>query len=542
MAQVIGPPAPAVGVSGAGTRERVIAGLAIVTLLAAGVAFRFMRLSSVPGVSGDEGWWGIQALAWLSNQPYEAQTTSGNPIDLLFLIPVALAQHLGSPSFFMLRLVPAVVNVLALPVSFFFVRRLYGGTTAWIHTVGLAVLPTAIAHSRISQDPSQSIFWAGIVVYLSLLAVHDAARGWIFSGLSVAALPIALWTHPTNIFIAPFVVVALVATLGRALSTSPRRRAAVAVAGLLLVCGVIGPVAFFAAPRSWSEALDRPWLQVGASRMMDGGQWFEFAANVGRFFNGVTVYHYFAGARPLTVPYDAAFALIGVVVLGGLTMAWRTGSNRADTALIVAGAGMWFTFFLFPGPQALRPHAERWGLCLVVPSLLAAARGWTAWIDWRPAARHPALAGATLVGALMVSSFYVNYFAEFAATGGRSHLTYVTAGVEPKQQALERILTAGGDSPRITIVTRQWWLYWPIRYLATAHPRVTVVMHTSDRPLDLERTVQEARLFIVEFTDTPELPWALEQIEAHGLRAAAIDVHDAGGRALLTILAVARAR
>ena len=36
------------------------------------------------------------------------------------------------------------------------------------------------------------------------------------------------------------------------------------------------------------------------------------------------------------------------------------------------------------GPQALRPHAERWGLCLIVPGTLFLARGLTAWIEWMP--------------------------------------------------------------------------------------------------------------------------------------------------------------
>ena len=44
--------------------------------------------------------------------------------------------------------------------------------------------------------------------------------------------------------------------------------------------------------------------------MTDGAQWFEFAANNARLFNGVTVYHYFSGARPATLPYDAAFVAV----------------------------------------------------------------------------------------------------------------------------------------------------------------------------------------------------------------------------------------
>ena len=135
-------------------RDRRLVTILIVTLLGTATCFRLMRLSSVPGISGDEGWWGVQAHAWVSNRPYEAHTTSGNPTDLFFLIPVALVQKLAPPSFLLLRTVPTLVNLLAIPVGFLFVRRLYGNATAWIHAVGIAVLPTAIAHSRICQDPS----------------------------------------------------------------------------------------------------------------------------------------------------------------------------------------------------------------------------------------------------------------------------------------------------------------------------------------------------------------------------------------------------
>ena len=153
----------------------------------------------MPGISGDEGWWGVQALAWLSNRPYEAHTTSGNPTDPFFLIPLALLHTIASPSFWALRAIPALVNLLALPLGFWFARRLFGNTTAWIYTVALAIMPTAIAHSRIAQDPSQSIFWTSIVIYLCLLSLEARRRAWLYLGAALLVFSVALWTHPTNV-------------------------------------------------------------------------------------------------------------------------------------------------------------------------------------------------------------------------------------------------------------------------------------------------------------------------------------------------------
>jgi len=114
-------------------RSRLFVAAMAATLLAIAICFRVMRLSSVPGVSGDEGWWGVQAIAWCSGRPYETHTTSGNPVDLLLLVPLGLLHAIASPSFLVLRTIPAAVNLLALPLSFWLVRRVYGDTTAWLH-------------------------------------------------------------------------------------------------------------------------------------------------------------------------------------------------------------------------------------------------------------------------------------------------------------------------------------------------------------------------------------------------------------------------
>ena len=94
-------------------------------LLVIGASFRVLHLSWMPGVNGDEGWWGVWALAWRAGQPYEGYTTSGNPIDLLFLIPIAILHGYASPSFLLLRTVAAGVNLLALPVGFLLARRVF---------------------------------------------------------------------------------------------------------------------------------------------------------------------------------------------------------------------------------------------------------------------------------------------------------------------------------------------------------------------------------------------------------------------------------
>jgi 4-amino-4-deoxy-L-arabinose transferase-like glycosyltransferase len=521
-------------------RDRRLVTILIVTLLGTATCFRLMRLSSVPGISGDEGWWGVQAHAWVSNRPYEAHTTSGNPTDLFFLIPVALVQKLAPPSFLLLRTVPTLVNLLAIPIGFLFVRRLYGNTTAWMHAVGLAVLPTAIAHSRICQDPSQSIFWTSLVIYLSLLGVANPRRAWWYGGAALVTFAVALWTHPTNVFVAAFLLLPCLSVSHR-LASASRSRRAIALGAVAIVV----TVGLLAAWPGFRDFRSNPYmartLSTASTRMTDGAQWFEFAANNARLFNGVTIYHYFSGARPPTIPYDVGFVIVVGAALSGLLL---TAATRPvlDYRLVVACAIMWLGFYAFAGPQALRPHAERWGLCLIAPATLVVARGLTAWMEWSARIRSVTIAAAGLVAASLLTSFYLNYFRTFATTGGRSHLAYVTAPIEPKQQALEYILARAGRGDRITIATQQWWLFWPIAYLATEHPNVSVLMNVAgEHQGDLQDALESGGLFFVEFAATPELAKTNDWIVARGLQATATTVHDASGRDLLNVLRVVRA-
>jgi hypothetical protein len=524
--------------------DRRILTVLIAALLGTAVCFRVMFLSRVPGINGDEGWWGNQALAWLAHQPYEARTTSGNPIDLFFLVPVAVLHAFAPPSFLLLRTIPVLVNLLALPVGYWFINRAYGRTTAWVYTVALASMPTAIAHSRISQDPSQSVFWSGLAIYLSLLGYAQAKMRWPYGASAILVFPIVLWTHPTNVFIAPFLVLPFVPAIRARWPTAPVARVVVFVAGaVLIVLGVLTTLAIVQHLAGTIDYLNRPWLSNAAARMTNGRQWFDFAANGARLLNGVTVYHYFSGARPFTPPYDAAVVTVVGVALWGILRRARGAHRSLDAALIVATAATWLGFYAFAGPQALHPHFERWGLCLIVPATLVVARGASAWIESSPKVRWPAVAAATLVVSCWLTTFYINYFREFATSGGRGHPTYVTAGTEPKQQALERILEQAAGVSSIVVLTEQWWLYWPIRYLATEHPNVWVGMGLSRAPRqDLEEAIQNGRLFLVEFAETPQLAAALDWVHQRGLNVSKTPVQSAGGRDFVLVLRVSVAR
>ncbi len=150
---------------------------------------------------------------------------------------------------------------------------------------------------------------------------------------------------------------------------------------------------------------------------------------------------------------------------------------------------------------------------------------------------------ATLVAAGLLTSFHVNYFREFATSGGRSHLTYVTAATEPKQQALQFILSRTAGPGAVSIVSQQWWIARPLEYLALGHPNVSVSMTLDEqRQESLQDALGNGRLFFVEFAATTELASTLDWIRLRDLRVARSTIQDAGGRDLLEILQVTPTR
>jgi hypothetical protein len=515
----------------------------IAALLGIAAWFRLAHLSSMPGIDGDEGWWGVQALGWLKGQPYLTRTTSGNTIDMELLIPVALVHELGAPSFFLLRSWPAFSNLLALVIGFFFLRRTFGLTTAWIQTLALAIAPTAIAHSRICQDPSQSILWTSLVMYLCLLGFKETRRWWLYSAAALVALRIALRTHPTNVFIAPFLVLPLASVVRRWIPVSRRGRlyfglvAAGAVAiGTPLLIFVAWPLFKVYTGSSW---LDQPWFSIAWKRLSNSAQWFEYVCNYGRLMSGETIYQYFSGAHVTVATYVAVSKFVAAVVATGMVLAMRRTYSALDCALMFAWATMWLLFFAFAGPDSIRPGVERWGLCLIGPATLVVARGLTAWIQTGPRTRWATIAFAAVVGGCLLGSFYVNYVREFETTGGRAHRTFITAATEPKQQAIEWILARRARGEPVTIVAQDWWQFWPLAYLAKGLEGVAVQRDLSgENEPGFRAALARGELYFVEFVGSPELVRAQDWIRARHLSSIPGVIQDAGGTALFAILRV----
>jgi len=463
----------------------LLCGLGVV--VAAAVGMRLWGLDHVPGINGDEAWYGVQMLE-LRDGRAAWTTPRGNLLNPFFSAPIFLLQLVFEPDFWILR-VPAFLSGIAfILLSFVLVRRLTDEPTGVFAGLLAAVLPINLAYSRHGWDPCQST----LVVLIALFCA--ARRRWW--GLA-ASLLAAVIVHPTNVFVVPVVAsVVLTAPLGQ-----PRAKGSGPWRSVFALAAVAAPMLCFVLLASRGGA--RAFSGV-AERLGDGAAWTQLLVLFSRLFSGVTVYEYFAGdpdARAIMV-HDLGFwcLCLPVVALG----VWRMAALRDWCGLSwpAGTAAALLVFFGVAGPRFMEPHRERYALWLVAPAMIGFAVCCRALITG-PRVYRWALAAGLLVASLALGSFARHYLADQVATGGRSALTFRTAGVEPKAQALDLITADAGANPRAQILAGSWWLYWPLRYRAARFPGLSVVAMRQEDHREHLREVLEAGGYVVGFVGGP---------------------------------------
>jgi hypothetical protein len=406
---------------------------------------------------------------------------------------------------------------------------------AWLTTLIHAVLPINIAYSRFAWDASQSLLFTLPVVYAGILAQREPLRRQRWTVIGLFSLAAAVIVHPCNLFLAAFLVIHL-AIAWRDNLTACWRIPAVRRLGLPLL-------AVMCAALAW-PVMTRVAANVGSVY-----NYTAFAQRFGDLFTGATVYEYISGTLGVDGSSGSAVRIglesLGIVVAGLTVFAIfnsiRRGNSAVDLWLVVGWGASVAGFFAVAGPSAIAPHFERYAVCLVAPTVLLLGRA----LDWwmRPTTQFSAATAPLLlvVGAFVLSTFKSQYFHEFKESGGRSHLTFRTAAVEPKQQAMDLIAGEREAGVPLLIQTSEWWLYWPLQYLAYAHDDVKVELRSPDdpRPLDQQAFV-DMETWIVEFAED-EAGWHVRRAWAAlggGLPPGATKrtILDAAGRNLLVLV------
>jgi hypothetical protein len=460
-------------------------------LVAVAVAFRLYALGRLPGINGDEAWYGVRVLQLLAGEPVEWRTPNGNlpgPLHTALLVPL---QAVLPRSFVVLRL-PALLSSLAqLALTWFVVRRHFGRQAALVALVLTAVLPVNVAYARFGWDPSHS----GLV---AVAALHFALSGgaWASAGL----LAFALAVHPTNVFLGPFLFTAFlfaeVRRRGGWRAAAPRS----ALHGVLLLAtlGVLRVVTGGGAGHGFGAG--------ALGRLASPSEMGTFVRLFVRFLSGDTTFQYVAGAgygsARTAVELVVGTLLATVLVLGGVRLA--RSPVAAEHGVVAGWLATIPAFYALAGNMALQASIERYALVLVVPTLVAVTVLLGA-VGERMGRRWLVPAGVGVMGVLALVGFADRYLAAIEATGSTSETGFWTGPVEPKAEAFRLIAIEAGARGGARVVTEDYWTFQPLAYLA--HGTKVEVVEAQSAP----RAPLPGGTYWVGFAGGPLERWARGQ-------------------------------
>ena len=125
----------------------------LLAVFGTGIAFRSLWLANIPGINGDEAWYGAQ----LRDLPHFTwHTPSGNIVDPFHMLPLALSQFLFPSGFLALRLPSLLSGLLLIGLGWLIFRKSLSPTVALIFALLVAGSPDLIAYSRFGWDASHT--------------------------------------------------------------------------------------------------------------------------------------------------------------------------------------------------------------------------------------------------------------------------------------------------------------------------------------------------------------------------------------------------
>jgi len=500
--------------------------------LSAGVVCRLVALGNIPGVNGDEAWLGWKAFEVAHGGGLDWRTNSGNITDPFYLLPLIALHHVFTPSVILLRSVAVISGLIALPLNYFFCRKIFGHPTAVTSTLLLALLPVCIVYSRFGWEPSQSILFSLPVLYLAFAIC--GAQGWdkaigLFVGGCVAE-GMALLVHPANFYLIGFLLAGLISWFVKP-EISLKRLFAFTT---LLFCGfaVMGIAAFCGAPPGVHDEIV---IRLANYEWLHDGEFFLLTCL--RIFNGINAVSYVSGSWSQTRQYlqekgmmnvtwpDLTTLLIFLMAGIILVRSWlRLFSGKQDVLvrreLVLVGSFLFafLLFDLFSGPEKIAVWNERYGLWAVSGGILILSAGWTRLLEMQT--NYQALlktVGGMICGMLLLMTV-CSYFEFMIKTGGESESGFRVGYPECHEAAAVQIAEVlrnarkNGGTFRPVLVSSDWFVYWPIVYLLSSRSD-TKQWETYREPLFPEyrldsawRGLEEVREGRTVFAEVPESP------------------------------------
>lgn len=483
----------------------------------AAVVLRTFALDRLPGLNGDEAGYGVHALMLFDGAPWlSLRTGTDLPMNLPYFGVVAMLHWLLEPSFFTLRLAALLHSLTAAVLAYVLFRKQDGERAAWFAAL-VAVLPIHVGYARFGWDPAA-------VPTVMLLALAAAVRQRPL--LTALAFALCLTVHPMTAFALPILAAPLIARrlthAEHGTLRAPSRRALALTLVGTLAAGLVSAwlVDHDALPTPVLAALRGKALGSALSRLLDPLQVLQFLGLYVDLLSGATLYRYITGALSPTAALAHAVlgpAIVGCVAAFSVRRLWR--QQRYVELFVLAGIAVSLALaYAVAGPRVLRPRTERYGIFLTIPScyVLAACLA-----SLSSTAAHVVRTRIALgaLGLVLVSAFCVNYVAALHVPEPQRENAFRTGETEPKAAALQDILRMRDPSRTTVVLAQDWWLYWPLRYLAHEVPnlRVTIPGRPWDRRFPKDYVLPALE---VAKTEVFGVAWVNSPVDARMQRAA----------------------
>lgn len=456
----------------------------------AAIATRLIGLDHLPGINGDETYYGVHALEWIAGRDIALRSGSDLPLNAPFFGLVALLHLLFPPSLTLMRSATVIHSLATCGLAYVLFRD-RGRSFAALFALLCAVLPVHLGYARLSWDPSA-------VPTVMVLALAAATRRRPL--LTALAFALLLWVHPTTVFALPMLIAPfLAARIGRAAPSdaapdppvppvpeeaSPepaqellllrRRRFLIYGAVVLLACATIGLSDHL--PDSIQQALDPGRITHIVRRLTSPGEMTKFALLYADFVAGPSTYAYLTGAISAATIDVHRLGCIALLVMGMFAMA-RLWANRAQVEIAVLYGLLASLCLAYPlsGLKLLLPHTARYGMFLSVPTCFVLA----AWLNALATSARAASAvrfASALLGAMLLLSFHTHVLQALERPAPARADTFRTGATDPKQLAYDALMRMRSAGRRTLVLTEDWWIYWTVRYLAHGVPDVSVTI------------------------------------------------------------------
>jgi hypothetical protein len=494
-------------------------GLTAIVLVAIGL--RVYGLGHLPGVNGDEAWYGNLAWDCWNGKP-RLLTPSRIPVNPFFAVPSFLLHGVFPPSVALLR-VPALLSGLAaLLLNAVLMRRFYGWSEAVISTTLLAVLPIMIAYSRFGWDTAQMPLATVLVLMSAARAQRDPSDR--STRLAWLALFAGLIVHPTCLFLLPLTLLATleflqkdVPSLLRPILTTVAKRSMIVVASVAVLLLTL---------------LRFDWRH---GRLLPS----ETTANIATFlqlfadlFSGRTVVEYLSGARVSAWIWNLWRLAVLMLTVGGLRHLLRS-QDREDQWL---GKGLilgLLAFFVAAGNRGLQPGYERYGMILIVPI----AYVWSKWLATLFRQVRPNFTVlALVVPAALLMQTYATSVVHIRNTGGTASMPARTGHEDTRAQAADLLKQHIGSRAAV-VLSSSFHCSQPLRYLLADQTKINVMQIRGQD--ELQSTLQSCRdsdLWIVDFTHDEKGHDTSLLTAVQALSHEAFSVRDYAGSEVLSIL------